>query len=124
MSTVAQAAAALKSVLDTIDGVRAYADLGARVDPPGVLIGPPTLGWRAFCGPRPTSARFPLWVVAAADERGMSVLWDLVPAVAKAVEQGMPSAAVQDGPSAASPTVYPSAGIELPAYQLLIEVDL
>jgi len=124
MTVVAQAAQNLKTVLSNVDGLRVYDDLGARIDPPAVLIGPPTLGWQAFHSHTPTNARFTLWLVVPADERALPRLWALVPAVVEAVEAGMPSATVQDGVSAATPTVWPSAGIELPAYQILVEVDL
>lgn len=124
MSTVKEAAEELLAVLGTVEGVRVYGDLGANLSPPALLLGPPALGWRSFCGPAPTSARFVVFVVVDASARALEELWELVPAVATAVEQGMPSAAVQDGSAAAMPTTWNIAGVELPAYQLTIEVDL
>lgn len=122
--TVRDAADALVDALATIDGLRVYRDLGATVEPPAVLIGAPALGWRSFGGPAPTSARFPLFVVCAADEWALSTLWELVPRVAAAVESHVQAAAVQDGPAAAQPTTVHTSGVELPAYELTIEVDL
>lgn len=124
MSTVAEAAEQLLAAVDTVEGLRVHRDLGANVTPPAALLGAPALGWRSFCGPQPTSARFVLFIVVDATERALEDLWALVPKVATAVEQEMKSAAVQDGPSAAMPTTWNSAGIELPAYELTIEVDL
>lgn len=120
--SVRDAADALAAAVATVDGVRVYMDPGAAVDPPAVIVGPPALGWEAFAA-APTTARFPLWVVVAASEFALPALWELVPRVAAAAE-AMVSASLLDGPAAATPTTYHSGGVELPAYELTIEVAL
>lgn len=119
--SVRDAADALAAAVATAD-VRVYRDPGAAVDPPAVIVGPPTLGWEAFAA-APTTARFPLWVVVAASEFALPALWELVPRVAAAAE-AMVSASLLDGPAAATPTTYHSGGVELPAYEMTIEVAL
>lgn len=123
MSAVKDAAEELLAALRTVPDLRVHSDLGANLEPPAVILGAPALGWRSFCR-QPTSARFVVFIVVAADDRALESLWDLVPQVATAVEDNMQAAAVQDGPSAALPTTFYTAGVELPCYELTIEVDL
>lgn len=123
MSTVAEAAAALRDALTTVEGVRPYTDIGGNLDPPAAIVGPPVLGWGAFAG-QVTSARFTVWIVVKADEMAQERLWQLVPAVAEAIEAEIPDAAVQAGPTAAVPATFPTSSSELPGYQLTVEIVL
>jgi hypothetical protein len=120
---VKAAAEALEAALRTVDGLRVFRDPGATVDPPAAILGAPALGWRAFC-PAPTSARFTVFVVVAANERAMEQLWDLVPVVAAAVEEQVQEASVRDGDAAALPTTFPTGGSNLPAYAIEIDYEL
>lgn len=117
---VESAANALAEALRGVEGIRVYTDPGARVDPPGVVIGPPTLHWEGPCL-APTRATFRISVVVKANDRAMQTLWGLVPAVGAALDNiNTPSVAV----IRAEPGVYPSGGTDLPAYQITAEVEL
>lgn len=121
MSAVADAAQALLAAVSTVPGVRSYQDLSAVVDPPAVVVGPPRLYWELFDPVNPTRAVFEVLVVAKADDRTMDALWDLVPAVAAAVNTYDQAALDQNG---AQPTVFTSGGIDLPAYSISVTVIL
>ncbi|GEL17687.1 hypothetical protein [Pseudonocardia asaccharolytica] len=118
MGAVADAAAELASALGTVPGVRVYTDLGAVIDPPGVVLGPPALTWGGPCAD-PVSARWLVAVVVAADERALPRLWDLAPLVAAAVDT-VPDAVV----IRADPGVWSTGTTELPCYELQIETSL
>lgn len=115
-SVVAVAAESLRVALASVTGLRVYTDPAATIDPPGVVLTPPTLTWEGYRSD-PTDATFVAAVVVKPDERAMSRLWELVPLVAAAVDE-IPDAAVKR----AEPGVWTSN--ELPAYLIEIEVAL
>lgn len=112
-----EAAEALLTALDTVDGAKAYR-VGDNITPPALVVGPPVLSFEGYC-PGPTEARFVVWVVVAADSWSMDRLWELVPAVAAAVET-VTDASV----TSADPAVYQAGDLDLPAYSLLVPVTL
>lgn len=118
--TVAESAAELTAAVEqaAIEGLRFYPDMGPAVSPPCAVLGPPDLHFEAMCT-GPTSARWPVYVVVPVGDRALPTLWELVPAVAAALDT-VPDAAVQD----ASPGVYPSSAGDLPAYVIQVDVDL
>lgn len=116
---ISAAATAIVEALDTVDGVRSYTDLGAVVDPPATLLGPPALTW-AGVGSAPSEARFLVVVVVQADDRAMPRLWDLVPRVVEALEDNVQDAVVVS----ASPGVWTGGGTELPCYEITVEISL
>lgn len=121
--TVREAALELETALKGVDGVNYYRDPGAVIDPPATALGAPALAWETYgdgiTPPEPTSATFPVYVIARADDRFMETLWDLVPAVAAALES------VTDAVTpAADPGAYNSGGVQLPCYELLAEMSL
>lgn len=114
LDALTEASAALTAALRTVAGVRVYTDPAAVVDPPAAVLGPPSLTWSALC-PEPTSARFLIYVVVAADDQAMPRLWGLVPTVAAAVD-ALPEASVI--------RATPGAFTELPSYEIETEVSL
>lgn len=127
MSAVADAAGRVLDRLTGLDGVRVEADPGASVSPPATaagdggataVLGPPALVWESGC-PDPTSARWVLYVVVDATDRSLPRLWELVPVVAAALD-GDPGIAVLR----ADPGAYLTGGVELPCYEIQIEVSL
>lgn len=118
MSVVAEAAEALAATLRTaLPDLRVYTDPAATVDPPGVVIVPPTLTWAAYRN-EPTDATFVVALVVRNDARAAERLWELVPLVAAAVDAGLDNAAVRR----AQPGTWTSS--DLPAYLIEIEVAL
>jgi hypothetical protein len=119
VSTIEQAANALRAAAATVEGLRVHPDVGPGVDPPAVVVGVPALEWEALC-PGPTSAQFPVWVVVPNDlARADTRLYELVPLVAAALDE-VPDATVVR----ADPGTYPSSGVDLPAYQITVDVAL
>lgn len=116
--SIAAAAAELKAAAETVDGVRVYLDPGATFDPPAVLIAPPALDFTVGLG-GPTNARFIVAVFAAADERALETLWDLVPQVAAAIDHDTDGVV-----TSALPSAWRTGGTELPCYELIVEVPL
>lgn len=123
VSAVEQARRDLLAALRTVDGLKVLGDPGGAVDPPTAVVGIPAVGWRAYSG-APTEARFVVVLVVPADDRATERLSNLLPPVVAAVETSMTSAALQDGPAAAQPAVWNSSGVELPAWEVIFNVDL
>jgi hypothetical protein len=118
MSAITDAAEDLLAAMEAVEGVRLYRDPGATVDPPGIVLGPPTMRWESSCL-APSSARFIVYVTERADERALERLWDLVPTVAEALDQLSKAAVLQ-----AAPGTFTSGGVDLPAYLIEVEVSL
>lgn len=118
-SPVEAAAGALIVALRTVEGLRVYDDPGAVIDPPGAIVGPPSLAWEGYCA-GPSAARFLVVVAVALDERALPQLWELAPRVALAIETDVPDAVVRR----ADPGVWAGGGVDLPSYELQIEVSL
>lgn len=118
MSIVKAKAEELETAAKTVPNVRFYRDLGATVDPPALVIGPPRLQWESYCVD-PTSATFIVIVMVAMNERAQEALWDLVPLVAAAMSD------VEDAVvTTASPGVFNAGGTDLPSYEITVEVSL
>jgi hypothetical protein len=118
MNQISAKAGELFAALRTVDRLRVYEDLGAIVDPPGALVGPPRLQWEAYCA-EPTTATFVVIVGVALDERATETLFELVPLAADAL------ANVEDATVAtATPGVFNSNGTDLASYEITVEVSL
>lgn len=115
---ITEAAEALVAALQTVDGVRSYTDLGAVVDPPATILGPPALSWQGI-GSTPAEARFLVIVAEQADDRAMPRLWDLVPRVAEALEDVQDAVVIS-----ATPGSWTTGGTELPCYEITVEISL
>lgn len=114
MSAVSEAAVELRVALKRVAGTRVVTDPGATLDPPALVLGPPSLQWEGMGG-GPTSATFLVYVTVKADERALERLWDLVPAVASELD------AVRD---AVVLRADPGSYRELPCYEIQVEVAL
>jgi hypothetical protein len=78
----------IQDAIETVPGVRAYTDPGADIDPPGVVIGLPTIEFETYGGiksPGPTEATLTLYLVVRADDRATSNLSGLIDQVANAI---------------------------------------
>jgi hypothetical protein len=119
VSAVADAVAALAAALaaaEGLAGLRVYTDPSETVDPPAVVVGPPSLTWEGY-GPA-AAATFPVFVVVALDERALQRLWELVPAAQAALEETEATA------RSATPIVFNSGGQDLPAYEITTDYPL
>lgn len=110
--------AALEAALKTVPGVRYYGDPGARVDPPGVVLQPPSFRWEGYSSD-PTTATFQVALVAQADDRALRRLLAHLPAITAAVDT-VPDAVV----TSATPGTLTAEIGALPAYLIEIEVSL
>jgi hypothetical protein len=117
MSAIADAAVMLETALNTVEGARAYRDLGANLVCPALVLGPPALAWETGCN-GPTSARFLIYAVVDSNERAVEKLWDLVGLVADAID------ATEAVVISADPAVYRSGTTDLPCYEITTEAGL
>ncbi|TDP97650.1 hypothetical protein [Labedaea rhizosphaerae] len=119
-SVVAEAAALLVEALSNVDGMRVYTNPGADVQPPGIVLGAPTLTWGTYSRTySPSGATWPVFLVCKADAKTLPLMWSLLPKITAALD-GLEPVAV----ASATPTLYPVSGAELPAYELTVEVGL
>lgn len=116
MTAIADGAGMLVTALTGVSG-QVYTDLGASVNPPCIMLGPPALEWEGVCV-GPTSARWLVYVIVPADERAMERLWELVEPVADAID-GTPAVVIR-----ADPGVYAAGTQDLPCYEFQVEVSL
>lgn len=119
MSTIVEAAQALIDACKTVEGVEVYTDPGASVNPPAVLVEPPSLTWEAYSTSAPTTATFTLYLLVRSDGYALSNLEPLVLGVTDAlwdVQNAVVTGAV--------PSNLPVGGANLPAYILTCEVSL
>lgn len=114
--SAAQARVSLTELLRTVEGVRVVSDVGQTVDPPALVIVPPTLTYDAYF-PGPTDASFQVPLVVAADDRAIENLERLLPLVEQAVH-GSTNAAL----TGAEPGNWGTP--PLPCYLLTIEVTV
>jgi len=119
VSALTDAAEALYAALATVDGVRFHRGIGVTIDPPATAVGPPEIE-RDVYGPDPTGALFQVAVIVAKTEYALDELVALEQPVVEAL-QAIPDAAVQ---SPSKPGVWPSGGVDLPAYLIDIAFAL
>lgn len=119
MSNVEDALGALYDALEGVAGLRVVRGIGLQVDPPAVVIPPPTLTWNGY-GDDPTDATFTIAVVVAFNDRTSEELLRWQPPVSAAL-QDVPNVAVR---SAALGTWPAGGGTDLPAYLIIAEVGL
>lgn len=119
MEAIQEAVAALKAAIETVPGIRVYVDPGATVDPPGVVIGPPTLTAPTY-GVGFSDAAFRVVVIAGMDDRALERLWALVPQVSEAIERNTDAVVTR-----ATPGQWGEQSTNtLPSYELLVEMGL
>lgn len=116
--TPAQARAGLLAALGTVDELRVESDVGAQLDPPAAMVGPPAL---TFGGPTsdPAGATFVVIVAVAADDRAVDRLFALLPEVTAAIESQ--TDAVVTG---ADPGAWQNGSTALPCYEISVEMSL
>lgn len=118
MSVVTDVRTALNEALKGVEGVRVYDDPGANMDPPALLVGPPTLTWEGY-GSGPVNARIIVYLVVPENDRALEKLGELVASVADAIDDTSDSVVVR-----ADPGLLIVGGQELPSYEVLVEVAL
>lgn len=118
MSVVTDVRAALNEALRAVEGARVYDDPGANVDPPALIVGPPTLSWDGYGG-GPTSARVIVYLIVPSDDRVLERLGELVTEVADVLDAAGEAVVLR-----ADPGTFTVSGSELPSYELLVEMAL
>lgn len=114
MSVVGDLAAALGAAAGSVEGVQ-LTTLGASLNPPAVVVGPPRFTPLGVCA-GPATATFPVTIAVALDDRALERLWELVPAVWEAIEDQTDAVVI-----AADPGTYSTGSGDLPAYELTVE---
>lgn len=120
MRTIREAAEEIAAALEmpTPPRWRVYTDPGANIQAPGVVIGPPELGFDGF-RTYPTQARFALYLIVDANARTMETLWDLLPDVSALIDEHTAGSVV-----GAAPATFVAPTGELPCYEITVEVPL
>lgn len=110
----------IRDALATVDGLRVHTDPGATIEPPAAVIGPPAFRWETLCpSGAPSSATVIVYVIVPANGNALTTLWDLVPAVAHALDSADAATVTE-----ALPGSYSTGGVELPCYEITTEVAL
>jgi hypothetical protein len=110
----------IQGALQLIPDIRVYRDAGnVPVEPPGVVMGPPTFTWDGYAE-GPTEATMFIYLVVKYDDRVFSRLFDVIENVASAIDTRVPDASVVT----AAPSTYPVGQTSLPAYQFTVDINL
>jgi hypothetical protein len=117
MNDVAEASAALAAACNRVDGLREYT-LGASIDPPAFVVGPPALTWESP-SVDPTSARFLVYVMVPADERALPRLWGFVEQIVAVIDAVTNAVVVR-----ADPGRFAAGITDLPSYEITVEMSL
>jgi hypothetical protein len=107
----------ITSTLKTVEGVRFY-DEGDNIDPPAVLVSPPTLDWEGYC-PQPTSATIQVFLVVGQNDRALPQMLKYISPVSDALD-GVTDAVVRT----AIPTIFRVGSTDLPCYAISVEISL
>lgn len=121
LSPIARASQRLADAIKTVPmGLRVVTTVAAPITPPAVVVGPPRLNWRdySFHG-QPTTAQWNVYLVVSMNQYAIDTLLSLVSAVAQSVEQFTPGVVLGSGPG-----VYPSPSGPLPAYTILVQMEV
>lgn len=118
MSAIGDAAADIAAATASVEQVRVQ-PLGASPDPPTVIVGVPPLQPLQTSCTGPAEAQFPVYVVVAFDDQALELLYELVPLVWAAIEDGTPALV-----TAANPGTYNGGSGDLPCYELTVEYPL
>lgn len=116
---VKEQAQQIEQALRTIPAGNTYTDLAASLNLPAFILGPPALRWETYGVDSPSSARFLVYVIVAADDQAVTRLWELVPQVASTIDEQTDAAVL-----AADPAVYVSGTSQLPCYEVTLESPL
>lgn len=117
-NAVEVAAEALRVALRAVEGVRHAEELGDDVDPPATELGLPDLVFEAYTLD-PTTATFPVALVAGMSDRTGRELRQLLPRVTEALGEVRSAVVLR-----AEPGTFAAGGIELPAYLITVEYAL
>ena len=107
----------LTTALKAVDGVRYY-DYGDNIDPPAVLVSPPTIDWEGYA-PQPTTATIQVFLVVGQNDRALPQLLKYLPLVSDAVDSVENAVC-----STATPTIFQVGSTDLPCYAISVDISL
>lgn len=122
MTSVQDAAAALRAALETVEALdkRVTEDPGQAVTGTSLaVIAPPVVSWGSFGGSEPTDATFVVHLVVPFDQYATARLYQLVEPIVSAIEAS-PLFSV----ASASPGLLQQGGAQLPTYAITVDVGL
>jgi hypothetical protein len=99
-------------------GLRSYASVQSKPDPPAVVFGPPKFEFEGGCV-EPTNVKIVAFLVAAENDKSISLLVELLPQVCDALYAVDDVVVIE-----ASPAQFPGPSGSLPAYAITIEFGL
>jgi len=107
----------ITDALKTVEGVRFY-DYSDNIDPPAVLVSPPTLDWEAYAS-QPTTATVQVFLVVSQNDRALPQMLKYIEPVSDALDS-VTNAVVQT----AIPTIFQAGNSDLPCYAISVEISL
>lgn len=120
MSVVADAGRVIASALETIPDLRVFVGIGQQITPPAAIVGPPKLTWSGYSqSGQPRTGIWSVYLTVPFNPAALDTLLGLIGTVTGAIENSTPAVVLS-----ANPGVYPSLGGALPAYQIMVEMDL
>lgn len=118
-------AAASKRIADAVSSVpdlRVVTTVATPITPPAAVIGPPRLNWMgeaSFGAGQPTTGQWNVYLVVAMNQYSIDVLLSQVAAVTTAIERLTPGVVLGAGPG-----IFPSPSGPLPAYTIMVQMEV
>jgi len=123
LSPVAHASQRLAEVVAMVPGNnRVVTTVAAIVSPPAIVIGPPRLRWSdygsSFSGV-PTTAQWNVYLVVAQNQYAIDSLLNQVASITNMIERQTEGVVIGAGPG-----LYPSPSGALPAYIIVVQMEV
>lgn len=119
-SQVAHAHQHIADALAIISGMRIVTTVAMPVTPPAVVIGPPRLSWTGYGqSGQPVTAQWNVYLVVSMTQYAIEALLETVASVCAAIERFTPGVVMGAGPG-----LYPSAGVQLPCYTIIVQMEV
>lgn len=123
LTPVARAHQRLADAIATVPDLRVLLAVAAPITPPAVVVGPPRLMWLGynqnnFSG-GPVTAQWSVYFVVGMNQYAVDAMLSTIGSITLAIERLTPGVVMGSGPG-----VYPSPSGPLPAYTILVQMEV
>lgn len=123
LTPVARGHKRLADAIATVPNLRVILAVATPISPPAVVLGPPRLTWLGynqnnFSGD-PVTAQWSVYFVVGMNQYAVDELLSTVGSITLAIERLTPGVVMGSGPG-----VYPSPSGPLPAYTILVQMEV
>jgi hypothetical protein len=123
LTPVAKAHQTLADAIATVPDLRVLLAVAAPISPPAVVVGPPRLMWLGynqnnFSG-GPVTAQWSVYFVVGMNQYAVDAMLSTIGSITLAIERLTPGVVMGSGPG-----VYPSPSGPLPAYTILVQMEV